>query len=154
MSSADTAAPPTPQPAAGLRLRDPPTLVSARPRVEQDESLDDFQIDVDGHNHAYSQRSPLDWADEPPPKDITASTGSPNERVKSYSEGPKSHTSPNVGFERLATRSIHLLNLPDEAEHSDITAAVRGGLLLEVYMRNRDKTAIVSFVLGEDAKAF
>lgn len=55
--------------------------------------------------------------------------------------------------DRLATRTIYLYNLTEGVTHADITAAIRGGQLLDVYLRHRDRTASVSFVYGEDAKA-
>ncbi|KAK7398490.1 hypothetical protein QQX98_012121 [Neonectria punicea] len=57
-------------------------------------------------------------------------------------------------FDRIATRTIHLSNLAEGVTHADITEAVRGGQILEVFLRQRDRTATVSFVYGEDAKAF
>ncbi|KPM46195.1 hypothetical protein AK830_g320 [Neonectria ditissima] len=57
-------------------------------------------------------------------------------------------------LDRIATRTIHLSNLADGVTHADITEAVRGGQVLEIYLRPRDRTATVSFVYGEDAKAF
>ncbi|KAH7127695.1 hypothetical protein EDB81DRAFT_846505 [Dactylonectria macrodidyma] len=59
-----------------------------------------------------------------------------------------------VPVDRLATRTIFLYNLTEGVTHSDITTAIRGGQLLDVFLRHRDRTASVSFVYGEDAKAF
>lgn len=56
--------------------------------------------------------------------------------------------------ERLITRSIQLLNLPDGTRHRDITSAIRGGMLLDIHLRAKDKTATVSFVREEEAQAF
>ncbi|KAF4966783.1 hypothetical protein FSARC_5570 [Fusarium sarcochroum] len=57
-------------------------------------------------------------------------------------------------LERSAQRSIQLLNLVPGVTHGDITAVVRGGPLLEVFLRTRDCSAIVSFVHEADAVAF
>ncbi|PNY29887.1 Negative regulator of differentiation 1 [Tolypocladium capitatum] len=57
-------------------------------------------------------------------------------------------------FEREATRSIQLLNLTDGTTHADITSTVRGGMLIEIYLRARDNSAVISFLHGVDAQAF
>ncbi|KAI4225683.1 MAG: hypothetical protein L6R36_003726 [Xanthoria steineri] len=51
-------------------------------------------------------------------------------------------------------RTILLQNLPDLVTHKDIVDIVRGGLLLDVYLRTQDKSASVSFVDGSSAQAF
>ncbi|KAL8849009.1 MAG: hypothetical protein Q9221_005970 [Calogaya cf. arnoldii] len=51
-------------------------------------------------------------------------------------------------------RTILLLNLPDLATHKDIVDVVRGGQLLDVYLRTQDRSASVSFVDGPAAQAF
>ncbi|PHH61053.1 hypothetical protein CDD81_821 [Ophiocordyceps australis] len=57
-------------------------------------------------------------------------------------------------IERKATRTLILFNLPDGTTHADITSTLRGGLLLDIYIKNRDNTAVVSFLHGADARAF
>ena len=57
-------------------------------------------------------------------------------------------------LERHAKRTILLLDLSITVVHSDILTAIRGGQLLEVYLRKRQRSASVSFVYEEDAKAF
>ncbi|EEU43298.1 uncharacterized protein NECHADRAFT_47215, partial [Fusarium vanettenii 77-13-4] len=51
-------------------------------------------------------------------------------------------------------RSVRLFNLPSGVRRGDITAVIRGGPLLEVYLRPKEHTATVSFVYGDDAAAF
>lgn len=51
-------------------------------------------------------------------------------------------------------RTILLQNLPDLVTHKDIVDIVRGGLLLDVYLRTQDRSASVSFVDGTAAQAF
>lgn len=63
-------------------------------------------------------------------------------------------TPPSPQVDRQATRTILLCNLAEGVTHANITAAIRGGQLLDVYLRHRDRFASVSFVYGEDAKAF
>ncbi|KAI7779877.1 hypothetical protein LA080_000292, partial [Diaporthe eres] len=57
-------------------------------------------------------------------------------------------------YERQCARSILLSKLPDNTTHADITDAVRGGQLLDIYLRSNDRTAAVSFLLAADARAF
>ncbi|RBR07472.1 uncharacterized protein FIESC28_10630 [Fusarium coffeatum] len=56
--------------------------------------------------------------------------------------------------ESSAQRSVQLLNLIPGVTHGDIAAIVRGGPLLEIFLRARDNTATVSFVRESDAVAF
>ncbi|UNI13543.1 hypothetical protein JDV02_000278 [Purpureocillium takamizusanense] len=65
-----------------------------------------------------------------------------------------SRASPRFGLEREATRSIMLVNLAERTKHADITSVVRGGMLLEVYMKPRENAAVLSFLHGVDAQAF
>lgn len=57
-------------------------------------------------------------------------------------------------YERQCARSILLSKLPDNTTHADITDAVRGGRLLDIYLRPTDHTAAVSFLLAADARVF
>ncbi|TKA67324.1 hypothetical protein B0A49_04622 [Cryomyces minteri] len=45
-------------------------------------------------------------------------------------------------------RTVLISNLSDRTTHKDITNIIRGGRLLDVYLRSHDRTAIVSFVEG------
>ncbi|KAI9934671.1 hypothetical protein MW887_000288 [Aspergillus wentii] len=51
-------------------------------------------------------------------------------------------------------RTILIRNLPDRAFHQDIVDAVRGGALLHIYIRSRERTANVSFVEETAAQEF
>ncbi|KAL8790812.1 MAG: hypothetical protein Q9213_000436 [Squamulea squamosa] len=51
-------------------------------------------------------------------------------------------------------RTILLQNLPDLVTHKDIVNVVRGGQLLDVYLRPQDRSASVSFVEGSAAEDF
>lgn len=57
-------------------------------------------------------------------------------------------------FEKHATRSIQLVNLPESATYADITSVVRGGMLLDIHLKARDRIASLSFVHAADANAF
>ena len=45
-------------------------------------------------------------------------------------------------------------NLAEGTTHADITAVVRGGILLDVFMRTHEKSASVSFLYAADARNF
>jgi hypothetical protein len=49
---------------------------------------------------------------------------------------------------------LELTNLPEGVTHADITAVVRGGIVLDVFLRRNDGAARVSFVHAEDAEAY
>jgi len=57
-------------------------------------------------------------------------------------------------FERQATRTIQLLNLAEGTTHADITSAVRGGMLLDVFLRTHERSATISFLHAEQARKF
>ncbi|KAK3313792.1 hypothetical protein B0H66DRAFT_361333 [Apodospora peruviana] len=57
-------------------------------------------------------------------------------------------------FDRECTRTIQLSNLADGTTHADITAAVRGGQLLDVFLRPHERSATVSFLHAVDARKF
>lgn len=47
-------------------------------------------------------------------------------------------------------RTILFTNLPERTTHAELTSKVKGGILLDIYVRN-DRTATVSFVSGAEA---
>ncbi len=57
-------------------------------------------------------------------------------------------------LERQATRTLLLLNLGEGITHGDIVGAIRGGTVLDVFIRSAERTASVSFVYAADARAF
>ena len=57
-------------------------------------------------------------------------------------------------FERQCSRTIQLSNLAEGTSHADITNAVRGGMLLDVFLRSHDRSATVSFLQSADARKF
>ncbi|KAF4997842.1 hypothetical protein FGRMN_3590 [Fusarium graminum] len=60
----------------------------------------------------------------------------------------------NRWLERSAQRSIQLLHLPPGVSYGDVSSVVRGGPLLEIFLRWRENSATVSFVREADAVAF
>ncbi|KAK3333803.1 hypothetical protein B0T19DRAFT_440531 [Cercophora scortea] len=57
-------------------------------------------------------------------------------------------------YDRVCTRTIQLLNLGEGTTHADITNAVRGGMLLDVFLRSHERSATVSFLHAVDARKF
>ena len=57
-------------------------------------------------------------------------------------------------FDRQCTRTVQLYNLSESTTHADITNAVRGGMLLDVFLRAHDRYATVSFLHAADARKF
>ncbi|KAK5988796.1 Negative regulator of differentiation 1-like protein [Cladobotryum mycophilum] len=96
-----------------------------------------------------------DWAESPSedtslsmeiPGNVIEETGNPANGNGNGSTRPH--------FERAAVRSIQLSNLADEITHGDIAASVRGGAVLDIYLRRKDGSASVSFVHAHEAQAF
>lgn len=57
-------------------------------------------------------------------------------------------------FEKFARRTLLLANLPEGVTHADIVDAVRGGMLLDIYLRTHDRAASVSFLEEAHAQEF
>lgn len=56
-------------------------------------------------------------------------------------------------LEKNAQRSIQFANLHESTTHADLVDAVRGGMLLDIFLRN-DRSASISFVEESDAQDF
>ena len=104
------------------------------------------------HNSAARQpRSPEspdtpDWEDTEP----TVDDGSP-EPISPFLCEPQT---PRPFFEKQCIRTIQLLNLPEGTSHGDITAAVRGGQLLDIFLRSYERSATISFLHAAQARVF
>ncbi|KAI1149874.1 hypothetical protein F4825DRAFT_428864 [Nemania diffusa] len=61
---------------------------------------------------------------------------------------------PRLFYARMCRRTIALCGLPSLTTLGDVTGVVRGGQLLDVYLRNAEHTASISFVQEEDAIRF
>ncbi|KAL1908884.1 hypothetical protein Sste5344_005241 [Sporothrix stenoceras] len=59
-----------------------------------------------------------------------------------------------AAYDRKCLRTLQLVSLPESATLADVAAAVRGGLLLELFIRPHDRSAFVSFAREPDAKAY
>jgi hypothetical protein len=63
-------------------------------------------------------------------------------------------TAPSDGFAKNCQRTIVFRNLPNDTTHADIMPHVKGGLILDVFLRRHDHACSVSFLFEEDATAF
>jgi len=61
---------------------------------------------------------------------------------------------PKPQYEKFAKRTVQLINLPDNVTHADLVNAVRGGMLLDIYLRSQDHSASVSFLEENDAMEY
>lgn len=57
-------------------------------------------------------------------------------------------------YDLKCTRTVLLSNLAEGTTHADITDSVRGGLLLDIFLRPHDRCVAVSFLHAADARAF
>lgn len=57
-------------------------------------------------------------------------------------------------YERQCARSLLLCNLSESTTYLDITEAIRGGQLLDIFIRTHERNATVSFVHALDASSF
>ena len=57
-------------------------------------------------------------------------------------------------FAKMEQRTIFIKNLPDRARHKDIVEFIRGGLVLDIFLRSHERSANVSFVEGSAAQDF
>ena len=57
-------------------------------------------------------------------------------------------------FAKMEQRTIFVKNLSDRATHKDIVDFVRGGLVLDIYLRSNERCASISFVEGSAAQEF
>lgn len=57
-------------------------------------------------------------------------------------------------FLRNTKRTIQLRNLPEATTHADVTDAVKGGMLLDIFLRPQDRAASISFLDGNAANDF
>lgn len=61
---------------------------------------------------------------------------------------------PQPNYMRMCKRTIALCGLPPFVTLGDVTGVVRGGQLLDIYLRGAEHTASVSFVQEDDAVRF
>ena len=76
---------------------------------------------------------------------------SDGEKDDGHSGAVERHYQP---YARNEQRTILIKNLSDKVIHKDIVDLVRGGALLDIYVRTGEKMASVSFVEGSAAQNF
>ena len=57
-------------------------------------------------------------------------------------------------YAKNSQRTIQLSNLPEAATHAEVANVIKGGMLLDIYLRSNDRVAAISFLEEERAKAF
>ena len=57
-------------------------------------------------------------------------------------------------YVKVEQRTILMRNLSERTTHKDLEDVVRGGAVLDLYLRSNEKSASVSFVEGSAAQAF
>lgn len=94
-----------------------------------------------------------EWAEDDVPEEYeSASGGGPAGQPNHHRINDQTLSRPY--YERLCQRSLLLSNLAEGTTHGDITEAVRGGQLLDIYVRPHDRMATVAFLQAADARAF
>jgi len=80
--------------------------------------------------------------------------------VDSLAESPvgatqaATHQRLKPSFDRHCTRTLQLSNLADGTTQADITSAIRGGILLDIFLRTHERSAAVSFLHAVEARRF
>ncbi|KAI0597664.1 hypothetical protein F4775DRAFT_559154 [Biscogniauxia sp. FL1348] len=88
--------------------------------------------------------------DNPP---IYSADGPAPKMNNEHTFGPPGNAS-RPHYARICRRTVSLSGLPDNVTHWDITTVVRGGPLLEIFVRASEHLAYVSFLLEDDAVRF
>ena len=57
-------------------------------------------------------------------------------------------------YARNDQRTVMIKNLLERTTHKDVEDVIRGGAVLDIYLRSHEKSASVSFVEGSAAQAF
>ncbi|EQB50889.1 hypothetical protein CGLO_09628 [Colletotrichum gloeosporioides Cg-14] len=106
-----------------------------------------------GHSDGGSIKQ--DWADTEV-HDISELCISPTEtnHQQGSSHQDKDQKPSRPQFEKSATRTVLITNLPDGTTHADVTAVIRGGQLLDIFLRTHDRSVQVSFLHSAEARDF
>lgn len=92
------------------------------------------------HNHSLTKE---DWAD---------AMDAPDEYYEQDDEGRYTYQKPQ--YEKHTQRSIFISGLSEGTTYADISAAVKGGMLLDIHLRTFDKVATISFLHTSSAQEF
>ncbi|KAI0023245.1 hypothetical protein F4780DRAFT_777025 [Xylariomycetidae sp. FL0641] len=105
----------------------------------------------------------LDWAelDDSPTYSLepAAPEFTPAPEFHAESQGGAQHTGHIQGgqrpqYARMCKRTVTLIGLPETVTPWDVTEAVRGGLVLDLFLRTAERMALVSFLREDDAVRF
>lgn len=102
----------------------------------------------------------LDWADADPTGDDYSPSYSADGRTpdlnneRSYAPVGQIQNSQRPQYARMCKRTLALSGLPENTTHKDVTNVVRGGMLLDIFLRAAEHVALVSFLREEDAVRF
>ena len=77
----------------------------------------------------------------------------PSEPDKDENNCPSSRNDKSY-YHRAEQRTIIASNLSDRTTHKDLVNVVRGGALLDIYLRANDRSASISFIEGSAAQNF
>ncbi|KAF7868840.1 uncharacterized protein EAF02_009576 [Botrytis sinoallii] len=91
---------------------------------------------------------------ETPNQNLHTSGHDDNNTFDFEAENNSETNSRRPSYEKFAQRTIQLYNLSDGTTHADVCDAVRGGMLLDMYLRTHDHTAIISFLEQAQANEF
>lgn len=100
---------------------------------------------TDYHHHRHST-SKEEWADAVESVKTHHEEEGEQHEIQNKCQPPR--------HEKHAQRSILITGLSEGTTHADITAAVRGGLLLDIHLRTFEKAATVSFLHASSAQTF
>jgi hypothetical protein len=57
-------------------------------------------------------------------------------------------------LDKFCQRTVLLSNLPENSTYLDVVSIVKGGMLLDVHLRQRERNASISFLFESAAQAF
>ncbi|KAI1859968.1 uncharacterized protein JN550_011779 [Neoarthrinium moseri] len=125
-------------------------------------SLETDRNGYDHYNNASANKSVKcrsDWADgdddnfsTPHSFDAQTTRAAQNLSPDQFSQPQRSSNKPY--YARMCKRTITLAGIPEGTTYEDITNVVRGGMLLEIYIKAHEHSALVSFLLEKDAVRF
>ncbi|KAI0127925.1 hypothetical protein BJ170DRAFT_683747 [Xylariales sp. AK1849] len=100
-----------------------------------------------------------EWANGDPDGDDHSALFSTDGHTPELPRNPVYHFDPKqpserVQYARMCKRTIVLAGLADGTTHDDVTKVIRGGLVLEVYLKAAEHSVLVSFLREEDAMRF
>ncbi|ROV98257.1 hypothetical protein VSDG_04395 [Cytospora chrysosperma] len=130
----------------------PQTPIQDLPGVRNGNAHGNYKARPKAYGHVHTHEVP-DWTDVDAAEEDeeSISGGGPVDDLQNPANSQQASMRPF--YERQCARSILLTNLAEGITHRDITDAVRGGQLLDIYMRP-DRAVTVSFLLASDARAF